>query len=248
MHTALRCNDVIYEAENIFVIGIIVLQGYFHIDIILGSLAVDDLIIDRCLAPVQVGHEFLDTTLIVEGIFAALLLRSPEILQRDLQILGQESRLSQTNTQGIIIIDQLIEDHGIRLKGDLGSRTFGLTHHLKIIHNSSSFIPLLIDLAVTTDFNLQPFGQSIYNGGTYAVQTAGNLISSTAEFTACVKDRKYHLNCGTSGLLLNVNGDTTSVIHNRYGIILIDVNLDLTAVTGKGFINRIVHDLIDQMV
>ena len=44
----------------------------------------------------------------------------------------------------------------------------------------------------------KPLGKCVNYGSTYTMKTAGYLISSTAEFSAGMEDRKYYLRCGKS--------------------------------------------------
>ena len=53
------------------------------------------------------------------------------------------------------------------------------------------------------------------------MQSAGNLVSPAAEFTAGMQDRKYNLNRRNTGFLLNVYRNTAAVVLYRDRIILI---------------------------
>ena len=46
MHTAFRRNDIVDESVGIFLESVVVLHGYFHIDIVPDTLAVNDLIVE----------------------------------------------------------------------------------------------------------------------------------------------------------------------------------------------------------
>ena len=48
--------------------------------------------------------------------------------------------------------------------------------------------------------------------------------------------------------MIDPNRDSTSVIADGNGIVFIDINLYLIAVSCESFIHRIVHDLIDKVV
>ena len=57
----------------------------------------------------------------------------------------------------------------------------------------TTLVTLLVNLSALTDFDLQPVRKRIYNGCAYAMETAGNLVSAAAEFTAGVQDRENNL-------------------------------------------------------
>ena len=70
MGSALRRVDIIYETIRILTVGIVVLHGDLHRHAVLHSLAVNDLVIERCLALVQISHEFFDTAFVMECVLA----------------------------------------------------------------------------------------------------------------------------------------------------------------------------------
>ena len=66
MGAALRRIDIVHEAEYALIEGIIVLEGHLHIHIVLLPLEIKDILIQRRLALVQIGHELLDAALVAE--------------------------------------------------------------------------------------------------------------------------------------------------------------------------------------
>ena len=80
------------------------------------------------------------------------------------------------------------------------------------------------------------------------MQTAGYLVSAAAELTARMKDGKYNLNRRLFCLFLNTYRNTSAIINNRDRIIFVDRHIDLCTKAGQSFIDRIIHDLIDQVM
>ena len=80
------------------------------------------------------------------------------------------------------------------------------------------------------------------------MKAAGHLVSAVSKLTACVQDGKYNLHCGTACFFLNIYGNSPPIVHHCDGIIRIDRDLYGIAISGQGFIYRIVHDLIYQMM
>ena len=92
MSSALRRIDIIDKAVGALRVGIIVLHGNFHIDIVFASLKIHDLIVKRGFAPVQVRNKLLDTAFVVEFPHDRLAVRlHPQIRQDDLKTLGEKS-------------------------------------------------------------------------------------------------------------------------------------------------------------
>ena len=80
------------------------------------------------------------------------------------------------------------------------------------------------------------------------MQTAGHLVAAAAEFAAGVKHRVHHFQRGPPGLGLDVHGDAAAVVGDGNGVAGVDGDGNVLAVARQGFINGVVHDLIDQMV
>ena len=80
------------------------------------------------------------------------------------------------------------------------------------------------------------------------METAGNLIAAAAEFTTGVEHRIDNLQRGPSRLGLDIHGDTAAIIGDSDGVALVDGNGDFRAEARQGFINGVVHDLVNQMV
>ena len=158
----------------------------FYINTITLTLAVDDVFIQSFFTLVQILHELFDTTLVMEG-FCALLPRS-FVSQNDAQVLGQECHLTQALTQYIIIVHRILKNASIRREGYFGTGLFhwAITNNFQRIHRFAALITLLVDMSVSADLNFQPVRKGIYYGSTYAVQSAGYLVSSAAEFSTCM--------------------------------------------------------------
>lgn len=91
---------------------------------------------------------------------------------------------------------------------------------------------------------LKPFRKCIYNRRTYAVQTAGNLISASAELTACMKYRIYDSSRTYLFLRMNACRYTTSVIGYFNNISGQYLNVYFGTIACKGFVYGIVHYLV----
>ena len=80
------------------------------------------------------------------------------------------------------------------------------------------------------------------------MQTAGDLIAAAAELAAGVEHRVNDLQSGPSGLGLDVHGDTTTIVSDGDGVAGVDGDGDMLTIARQGFIDGVVHDLIDQMM
>ena len=82
------------------------------------------------------------------------------------------------------------------------------------------------------------------------MQAAGHLIARVlaAELAAGVQDGKDHCDSRKSGVGLHAHRDAAAVVGDLDDVALFDLDLDVVAVAGQGLVDRVVHDLIDQVV
>ena len=94
MGAALRRIDVIDKAVYAFRVGIVVLQSNLNENVVFFFFLIQDIIIQRSFAPVQVADKFPDSSLIVKGFFLRML--RPGIPEYDFQALRQKGHLTET--------------------------------------------------------------------------------------------------------------------------------------------------------
>ena len=98
---------------------------------------------------------------------------------------------------------------------------------LQLIHGFSALIPLEVNLSIVINAHLKPVGQRIYNGCTNAVQTAGYLVPSAAELSACVQHRKDNLNGRKARLMIDADRNTTAVVDDGDGVVRVNRNVNI---------------------
>ena len=223
------------------------LHGYFHIHLFLCSLTVDYIFIKGLLPLVQIGDKLLDSALVVECLF---LLLFPVVPKNNLKSFCQKGRLLKPYPQCIVIIYSFLKDLFIRKEINLCPVFIRITisHNLKRGYNLSPLITLMVLFSVGIDGNFQPFRQRIYHRSSHSVKPSGDLIPSASEFASRMKDCKHNLHSRKPGLFLDSHRDSPAVVHNRNGIILIYLHINLAAIPCQSFVYGIIHDLIYQMV
>ncbi len=80
------------------------------------------------------------------------------------------------------------------------------------------------------------------------METSRDLIGLLIEFSAGMEDREHDFKSTLAVLLHPVDRYPPAIVLNHKRTIAVDDDCDPAAVSGKGFINRVVYDLIDQMV
>ena len=66
MRTALRRVDIVHKTEHTLIVGIIVLERNLYINIILLTLKIKDILIQRIFTLVQISDKLLDAALIIK--------------------------------------------------------------------------------------------------------------------------------------------------------------------------------------
>ena len=107
---------------------------------------------------------------------------------------------------------------------------------------------LFIAFSVPVDLNLEPDRERIHHGRTDTVKTAGYFISAAAELSARMQNRKYHFDCRNSQFLLNIDGNSSSVVLDCHGIVAMYRHFNLAAVTGQCLIDGIIHNFVHEMM
>ena len=96
--------------------------------------------------------------------------------------------------------------------------------------------------------NFKMCRKCIYNRRTYTMQTTGNFISATAEFSAGMQDRKHDFYRRNTCFVVDSDRNASSIVNDCYGIIFIYRYLDGITIPRKSFINCIIYNLINQMM
>ena len=65
MCSAFRSAYVVNKSEYAFVVGIIMLESDFHVDVVSGSLEIKDILVQRSLGSVKILNVLLDTAFVV---------------------------------------------------------------------------------------------------------------------------------------------------------------------------------------
>ena len=124
----------------------------------------------------------------------------------------------------------------------------GLSYYFKVAIALSALVFLIEHILSVMHPHLETLAECVYNAGADAVKSAGNLISSAAEFTPGMKNRKYYLNGCYSHFWMDSRGNTATVIRNLDSVIFTYFNLYVSAVTGERLIDAVVYYFIYKMM
>jgi len=101
---------------------------------------------------------------------------------------------------------------------------------------------------MTTNFELELFGESIHDGDANAVETTGNLVALVVEFSPRMKSGHDHLCSGTFLGWVFADRDAATIVNDSDAAILVNDNDDFLAEATYGFIDRVIHDLVDEVM
>ena len=149
----------------------------------------------------------------VEALFFGLVGRLDAfVADGNLQPRVQKRLLAHSRMQRLVVILRGVEHLGVGLEGDLRAVLVGRADNSHFLRDIAARELHLVDLAVAEDVDNEPLGKGIDNRRAHAVQSAGDLIASAAEFAARMQHRIDDLERRLSRLRLNVDRDAASVV------------------------------------
>jgi hypothetical protein len=102
-------------------------------------------------------------------------------------------------------------------------------------------------LAVAPDFQIETLRQRVHDRHADAVQAAGDLVGRVLELAAGMQHCEHDLG-GRLAALVPIDRNPAAVIDDRDRVVDVDRDVDLIAEPGQRFVDRVVHDLVDEMM
>ena len=141
------------------------------------------------------------------------------------------------------------EDRAVGFEGNDRTAVRTFAYHLDFRGRSAFAVRLAVDLAVAAvDLGDQQRRKRIDAGYTHAVKTARNLVAALVEFTSGMQHRQHDFECRFALLLVEVGGDTAAVVLDGDRVVLVDRHVDIGAIARQRLVDRVVHDLVNQVV
>src|SRR3989338_1917445 len=245
MRAALDRIDVIGKREQVLGVAVVILERDLHLDLVFLARKIHDFLVKRVLISIQK----LDKRLCPAGKFKRILFAGPFIFYVYLEAFIQKRQFAQAIGERIETILQFPREYlFIRLKRDARSRRFRFADDGDFRDRLTALIPLMIDLPVTPDFDFKPFRQSVHDGNAHTVKASGDLITLMVKFSSGVKFCQDDLYRGFLLGLMHIDRYAAAVIYDRNAVILMYDDLYILAIAGHRLVNRIIYDLIDEMV
>ena len=80
------------------------------------------------------------------------------------------------------------------------------------------------------------------------MESSGDLVAVLVELTSRMEVRETHLESGLALLMVDLGGDTPSVVCDGDGSVLVDCDVHLCGEAGHDLVNTVVHNLVYHMM
>ena len=243
MGSAFNRVDIVCKGKQFFIIGIVVLNGDFDTDFIFNALNKNRRV-KRRIAPVQIFHKRNQPSLVLQFLFNIRAF----ILKGNLDAFIQKSQFSETAQQNIKIKRDNGKYFRVCGKVNLGSPFVCCPPNLKLAGLFSLCVSLIINFAFRIDFQFNEDRQSVDDRNTNAMKPSGNLIGTVVKFSAGMKFCHDDFDSRNIFLFVNSDRNASAIIFNADAVIQVNDYLDIIAISGHGFIDAVIYNLVDQMM
>ena len=146
------------------------------------------------------------------------------------------------------VVVELGEDIAVRGIGNAGAR-FAEAHLLgHVSHDVAAAEGLTVEGVFPSHFHFEVAGEGVDDGGSDAMEAAGDFVGPAAEFTAGVEGCHDGFKGGLAGGGVDVYGDAAPVVGDGHGAVFAEDDINVGAVAGHGLVNGVVNDFIDEVV
>jgi hypothetical protein len=224
----------------------------------------DDLLVDEVglLRPVEVLDVVDESTLVEIGVGAGsrflgglggvvgvdLDVAAAQVGERDAQSLVEERVLLESGAEGLVVELDGLEDVGARPEGDRGARLITGAALGERRVGDAHRVGLRVDSALTSHLDVEPGRERIDHRGADAVEAARHGVPAAAELAAGVQHGEHDLDRGAALGLVDVDRDASTVVGDPDAAVGEDRDVDRVAVAGEGLVDRVVDDLVDEVV
>ena len=258
MAAALGGGHVVDKGADVLRIGIRILNRHAHQRGIRHLLEHDGLG-DDVLVRIQIGQEVSKSALVAVLAHALLGILDALIGEDEAHALVQVGQLPDAAAHRVGIEIHVLEHPGIGLEGHLrapaagvadlrkrGHRTAG--DHLARLFVLDGLEALLIVAVIAVHVHHHPLGQRVHHRSAHAVQSSGVGVVLVGKLAACVELGVDDLHSGHAQLGMDVHRDAAPVVRHLAGAVLLQRHADFRGIAVGGLVDRIVHDLPDQVV
>ena len=195
---------------------------------------------------IEIFHVLDDTAVILQ--FVARFSARSLILENDFKPLVEEREIAQSASYRVVIEFRGFKNLRVRLESDSRTRKRGIFQSLQTGSRHASVVFLTEMFTLLINVYRSGFGKRVDGFKTYAVKSGRNHISAAAEFAARVGLRHDDFDGGNAFFFVYSGRNTSSVIHNGAGTVLVDGYGYGVAIACESLVDRIVDNFFDKMV
>ena len=244
MGTTIPLRNVVGEAVDILLEGIIPLHGHFHGNPVFAFAVEVEHPVDRCLVGVQMLNKGSQATFV----FKDFVLARAFVGQTDSHATVQKCQLAKALGKDVVMEFDVGKSFRRRDEMHLGARGIGFTNRRKRRVGNTVSVSLLVDLVVATDGQGKGGGQCVHYRNPDAVQTTGHFVGVIVEFTTGVQHGHDNFCGGNAFLFMQIDRNSTAVILDRHRLVRVNNHTNLRAVARERFIDGVIHQLKDHVV
>ena len=251
MGAALVRVDVVDEREHVLLVARVVAHRQLDGHVGVGVFDHDGVLQEALARLVEVVHELGQAALGVVGLDAQLLIVLALVGQRDRDALVEVGQLAHPGRQRVEAVDGVEEDRGVGLEQDGRAGLLAVGHVADAPQRLGRVAALeghLEHALVAPDGHLQPVAQRVHAAHADAVQAARDLVGVLVELAAGVEHRHHDLDGRLALGRVHRDRDAAAVVGDRDRVVTVDHDLDVVAVAGERLVDRVVDDLVDQVV
>ena len=226
------------------VVAVVPLQRDLGVDAVAVAVHEDRLLVDDALVLVQVLDERDDAAVVVE---AMALAGFALIVERDRDAGVQERQLAQAAGERVEAEFDELEDLRVGLERDLRAAAFGRAGDRQVGKRLAALVTLLVRVVVAPDLEIEPLRERVDDRDADAVQAARHLVGAVLELAAGVQDRQRDFS-GRLAALVHVGRNAAAVVDDADRVVEVDRDVDFGAEAGERFVDRVVDDLVNQVM
>ena len=255
MGASIHGANVIRKAKNAVGVGINApLQSSFHLNAIFFGVHINNVRMKGVLLRIHIGDIFANPAFVEIDLFMGFT-RFAEglralITKDDLDATVEVGELTQAARKGgVIKTDAAGEDLDIRLETHRRAGAARFTRfRLQAADRRAPFKALLMHLVLPVHRDFHPLREGVHHRHANTVQAARHLVTASAKLAAGMEHGEHRFQGALAGAGVNIGGDAAAVVGHPAGAIGLQGDHDVGAVARQGFIHRVIHHLVNQVV
>ena len=249
MSTSFNRIDVVDIAVNVLRIIGVVHDSHFNWNALLLCFQVNHIVEEMCAVAIYVANKLFQSVFCMENFLSGLaFFIGTEVSKRDAYTRIEVCKLTHSAGNDVPFVGRCSENSRVRPELLAGSTLSCFPNYFDRIERFAFFVFLLIYLSISENLRKHVRRECIHAAYTHTMQTTADLVRAFIELTAGMKHGHNDLKSRLMKFLMLINRNATTVIFNGNGAVFIERNLNICAVTCHGFVDRVIHCLVDKMM